>query len=168
MKKIPDILLVDDDENDLMMIVAALTQGAKPTIALAHDGAEAIDYLHARGNFRNRAPGNPSLMLLDLHMPRVDGWEVLRHTKSDPQFSLTPVVVFSSSARDSDIRHSYELGANAYVVKPIDYGLFQRAIQRIEAFWLDCNHVVAGGGPGRINSLLPPRRSRSGMKTKTA
>ena len=166
MKKLSDILLVDDDENDLLMIVAALTRTGPPAV-MAHDGAEAIDYFHSRGRFKGRAPGNPALMLLDLHMPRVDGWEVLRHTKSDPQFRLTPVVVFSSSARESDVRQSYELGANAYVVKPIDYVLFQRAIQGIESFWLDCNHV-APGGPGRFTSLLPPRRTRPGLKTKTA
>ncbi|MDB6115764.1 MAG: response regulator receiver protein [Lacunisphaera sp.] len=167
MKKPSEILLVDDDENDLLMIVAALTRSGAPAVSMAHDGAEAIDYFHARGRFKARAPGNPGLMLLDLHMPRVDGWEVLRHTKSNPQFRLTPVVVFSSSARESDIHHSYELGANAYVVKPIDYVLFQRAIQQIEAFWLDCNQVT-GGGPGKMTSLLPPRRPRPGLKTKTA
>ena len=167
MKNPTNILLVDDDENDLLMIMAALKRNGAPTVTMAHDGAEAIDYLQARGRFKDRPPGNPSLMLLDLHMPRVDGWEVLRHTKSHPQFRLTPVVVFSSSARESDVRLSYELGANAYVVKPIDYVLFQRAIQEIEAFWLDRNYV-AGSAPAKLTSLLPPRRPRPGLKTKTA
>lgn len=135
------ILVADDDENDLDMITAGFARrGETRGVRTVRDGAEALDYLYARGAFENREPGQPDMVLLDLKMPRVDGWEVLRQVKGDEQLKLIPIVVFSSSARDSDVRQSYELGANAYVVKPIGYEQFMQAVGTIDTFWTDCNH----------------------------
>ena len=154
----PDILVADDDENDLRMIDMALKRGERaPAVRYVHDGGEALDYLYGRGRFEQRRSETPGLILLDLHMPRVDGWEVLRQVKSDDQLKWIPIVVFSSSARDVDVRHCYELGANAYVVKPIDYALFQQTIGAIEAFWIVCNH-----------SLRPSQRFPHPLKATSA
>jgi two-component system response regulator len=143
------ILVADDDENDLRMIEMTLSRGAhRPPVRYVHDGGEALDYLFARGRFQQRRVDSPLFILLDLHMPRVDGWEVLRQVKADERLRCIPVVIFSSSARDVDVRHCYDLGANAYVVKPIDFALFQRTIESIENFWSGCNHGVR---PGRDN-----------------
>mgnify|MGYP001558632694 CR=1 FL=1 len=137
------ILVADDDENDLTMTLAALAcRGAKPEVIAVNDGAEAMDYLHRRGGFQSRAPGNPDVVLLDLNMPRLDGWEVLRQIKADAKLKTIPVVVFTSSKRESDVRECYELGANAYVVKPIDYGQFTDAILDIQTFWTERNQPL--------------------------
>ncbi len=152
------MLVVDDDENDLRMIAAALPGGGPaPVLCVAHDGVEALDYLYARGRFHGRRADPPGVVLLDLHMPRVNGWEVLRQVKSDATLRLIPVVVFSSSARESDIHHSYELGANAYVVKPIDYAHFRRTIAAIAEFWLSCNHDTKKPG-GKTTAAAVPRQ----------
>lgn len=147
------ILVADDDDNDLRMISRVLKRdGEDPKgVFYVRDGAEVLDFLHMRGAFASRPPKLPELMLLDLHMPRIDGWEVLRQIKTDPALKLMPVVIFSSSARDTDIRRSYELGANAYVVKPINYSEFKYTIAAIESFWVTCNL-----NPGRIAGRMPP------------
>lgn len=156
----PRILLVDDDENDLRMIASAFVTAEDASALFAvHDGAEALDYLHARGTFHERAAGLPELILLDLNMPRINGWEVLRQVKGDSRLRRIPVVIFSSSARDTDVMQSYDLGANAYVVKPINFELFRQSIRAIEEFWLHSNH--AGPNPERredrtADHLLPP------------
>lgn len=140
------ILVADDDENDLRMIELALNEDDHPAVVrFVRDGAEALDYLHARGRFSQGRVENPALILLDLHMPRVDGWEVLRQAKADERFKWIPIVIFSSSAREMDVRHCYDLGANAYVVKPIDYARFREAISAIKAFWAGCNLSVRAG-----------------------
>lgn len=134
------ILVADDDENDISMIVAALSRERPAgSVEVVRDGAEALDFLNLRDGFKDRQPGNPDVMLLDLNMPRIDGWEVLRQIRSNSALKLIPVVIFSSSARDRDVAQSYELGANAYVVKPIDYEEFVRAVGCIEQFWVGCN-----------------------------
>lgn len=134
------ILIADDDENDLKMTLAAFAgRGTSSKVFAVHDGAEAMDYLHRRGEFKSRAPGNPDVLLLDLNMPRLDGWEVLRQIKADALLKSIPVVVFTSSQLERDVRECYELGANAYVVKPIDYGQFMNAILDIRTFWMGRN-----------------------------
>lgn len=139
----PGILVVDDDENDLRLIDLALKLGAHPpAVRYLHDGGEALDYLYARGSYKEEPTESPAFILLDLHMPRVDGWEVLRQVKSDDRLRGIPIVIFSSSARETDVRHCYALGANAYVVKPIDYDDFQRVISGITTFWSECNHSL--------------------------
>jgi CheY-like chemotaxis protein len=142
----PGILVADDDENDLRMIEMALNRGEQSTaVSYVHDGGEALDYLYGRGRFAHQGVESPGLILLDLHMPRVDGWEVLKQVKADERLKWIPVVVFSSSAREVDVRHCYDLGANAYVVKPIDFEQFQQTIEAIEAFWVVCNQSLRPG-----------------------
>lgn len=163
------LLVVDDDENDLRMMQGVLAQGENPpSVAFMHDGAEALDYLLARGAFADRVPGSPRLMILDLHMPRVNGWEVLRQVKSDPRLRTIPIVIFSSSARESDVAQSYELGANAYVVKPIDFEEFRRTIDVLQAFWLARNQVSVPPRPRSpaFTTLPPPRRPAGRTRTK--
>jgi CheY-like chemotaxis protein len=134
------ILVADDDEHDLQMTLDALaSRGVTSRVIAVHDGAEAMDFLHSRGSFQSRTPGNPEILLLDLNMPRLDGWEVLRLIKADVTLKTIPVVIFTSSQRERDVRESYELGANAYVVKPIDYEKFSDAIRDIQTFWTDRN-----------------------------
>ena len=149
MTKSAVILVADDDENDLNMTLAALaSHAAAPKVFAVRDGAEAMDFLHSHGEFKARAPGNPDMLLLDLNMPKIDGWEVLRLIKSDHQLKSIPVVIFTSSKRERDVRASYELGANAYVVKPIDYGQFTHAVDAIQTFWAERN--VPPPAPGRV------------------
>jgi len=136
----PIILVADDDENDVQMMRAALQPaGAAVEMHAVRDGAEALDYLHGRGAFQQRLPGHPAVLLLDLNMPRVDGWEVLRQVRADAALRQIPVVVFTSSSRDGDVEWCYRLGANAYVVKPIDWRQFAQVVQEIRAFWTGCN-----------------------------
>jgi CheY-like chemotaxis protein len=137
------ILVADDDENDLKMTLAALTRvGTDPEVEVhtVHDGAEALDYLHGEGAFKDRPAGNPQVLLLDLNMPRIDGWEVLRQVKSEANLKTIPVVVFTSSSRDHDVEQCYGLGVNAYVVKPIDFQEFTEVVRDIEVFWTKRNH----------------------------
>lgn len=149
------ILVADDDENDLRLIEMALQEGDQPALVrYVRDGVEALDYLHARGRFSPGWAESPALILLDLHMPRVDGWEVLRQVKADERLKCIPIVIFSSSAREVDVRHCYDLGANAYVVKPIDYARFRETIGAIKAFWTDCNHSLRAG-PQNLHSSAP-------------
>jgi len=139
------ILVVDDDENDSRMTREALTPlAAGLQVCAVYDGVEALDYLYRRGAFQTREPGNPEVILLDLNMPRVDGWQALRQIKSDPVLKAIPVVVFTSSARDHDVMRCYELGANAVVVKPIAFDEFTRTVRDIQAFWAGCNRPSPG------------------------
>lgn len=135
------MLVADDDENDLRMILEALAgRGADLEVRTVHDGAETLDYLYGREAFKDRLPGNPEVLLLDLNMPRIDGWEVLRQVKADATLRTIPVVVFTSSSRDHDVEQCYELGANAYVVKPIDFHAFTEVVRDIRVFWTERNH----------------------------
>jgi CheY-like chemotaxis protein len=131
-----NILLVDDSSYDVELTLRAL----KPhriinKIDVARDGGEALDYLHRRGLFADREQGNPILTLLDLKMPKVDGIEVLRQIRADPVLRLIPVAVFTSSREERDIVDSYELGANAYIVKPVGFAKFSEAVQQLGLFW---------------------------------
>jgi CheY-like chemotaxis protein len=141
MSRPSQILVADDDENDLRMTLAALAQrGTDLEVHTVHDGAEALDYLYGREAFKDRPAGNPEVLLLDLNMPRIDGWEVLRRIKADAALRSIPVVVFTSSSRDHDVGQCYELGANAYVVKPIDFREFTEVVRDIQRFWTERNH----------------------------
>jgi CheY-like chemotaxis protein len=102
---------------------------------VARDGEEALDYLYRRGGFAGRDNGNPAVVLLDLKMPKVDGLEVLRQIKADPSLRMIPVVVLTSSREEQDIVESYQLGVNAYMVKPVDFHEFVDAIRELGLFW---------------------------------
>jgi CheY-like chemotaxis protein len=113
-------------------------------IMVVHDGAEALDYLYRRGRFEQRLSANPTLVLLDLKMPRVDGIEVLTQVKRDQQLRNIPVVMLTSSREERDVSRSYQMGANAYVVKPVHFPDFVAAIQALSHFWTRTNESPPG------------------------
>jgi len=134
------ILLAEDSAQDIELTLNALAEhNITNSVTVARDGAEALDYLCKRGKFAGRANGNPVLLLLDLKMPKVDGLEVLRAVKSDPRLRTIPVVVLTSSREEQDVVRSYELGVNAYVVKPVEFDKFLRAVRDLGLFWMLVN-----------------------------
>ena len=144
------ILLAEDNANDLELTLAALQQhNLANEIIAVRDGAEALDYLYHRGAYAGRDGGPPALVLLDLKMPKVDGLEVLETIKADPQLRLVPVVMLTSSREESDLIRSYKLGANAYVVKPVDFRSFIDAVRQLGAFWAVVNEPPPGGAVHR-------------------
>jgi two-component system response regulator len=135
------ILLVEDNADD-----EALTQRAfnkahiKNKVVVARDGAQALDYLFARGDFAARDVGDtPQVVLLDLNLPKVGGLDVLRAIRADPRTKLLPVVVLTSSKQDRDLVEGYSLGANSYVVKPVDFSQFSEAVAQLGLYWLVLN-----------------------------
>ena len=139
------ILLVDDSPHDRELALDALQEHnlANDLVSL-RDGVEALDYLYRRGEFAGRDDGNPAVILLDLKMPRVDGLEVLRQIKGDPVLKVIPVVVMTSSREEQDLIKSYQLGVNAYVVKPLNFGEFIDAIKVLGMFWAVLNELPSG------------------------
>lgn len=134
------ILLVEDNPRDLELTLAALAKCQLANeIVVTRDGAEAIDYLDAKGLHKDRAPGDPAVVLLDLKLPKVDGLQVLEKVKKDPQQRQIPVVMLTSSREERDLVKSYELGVNAFVVKPVDFNAFFEAIQDLGMFWAVLN-----------------------------
>jgi Response regulators consisting of a CheY-like receiver domain and a winged-helix DNA-binding domain len=146
---LPHILIAEDSDNDLELTLAALrSHRVINEVDAVRDGAEALDYLYRQGRFVSREAKPLALVLLDLKMPKVDGLEVLRRIKSDPDLRLTPVVMLTSSREEVDLVRSYELGVNAYVVKPVAFGEFMEAVKQLGAFWAVLNerpHRPAGG-----------------------
>ncbi len=130
------ILLVEDNPKDLELSLAALARCklANP-IEVARDGAEALEYLRARGAWQGRDTGDPAVVLLDLKLPKVDGLEVLEQVKSDALLRHIPVVMLTSSREERDLVLSYQLGVNSFVVKPVDFSAFLQAIQDLGMFW---------------------------------
>jgi CheY-like chemotaxis protein len=146
--KANQILLVDDSARDIEMALDALQQYqlANEVVTL-RDGAEALDYLYRRGLFADRTDPNPAVILLDLKMPRVDGLEVLRQLKGDAALKVIPVVMMTSSREEQDLIKSYQLGVNAYVVKPLDFHEFIEAIKVLGAFWVVLNEPPPADSP---------------------
>lgn len=139
------ILYVDDNPRDTELALTALQKNnIANDVVTAEDGEDALDYLFIRGRHSGRPIGNPALILLDLKMPRVDGLEVLRQIKSSPDLRMIPVVVMTSSREEQDLVRSYELGGNAYVVKPLNFSEFMEAIKQIGAFWGVINEPPPG------------------------
>lgn len=140
MTELKRILLVEDSRNDVELILTALSENAIANeVIVVRDGEEALDYLYRRGVFRLRLEGNPIVILLDLKLPKIDGVEVLMTLKSDQFLKLIPVVVLSSSQEEPDLIRCYELGTNAYVVKPIDFNSFVEVIKHVGLFWAVVN-----------------------------
>lgn len=141
-----EVLLVEDDAADAELTLRALRKGGmRSSYHLARDGAEALDFLFAGGEFSHRDPSNgPRLVLLDLHLPRVDGKQVLRRIKADDRTRHIPVVVLTSSRQDPDIRSCYRLGANSYIVKPVDFDAFSEAVEQVGGYWLSFNEPAPG------------------------
>jgi len=139
------ILLVEDNEHDVELTLAALAEhNLANEVIVTRDGAEALDYLRGRGRFTGHANGLPVVVLLDLKMPKVDGIEVLRRMKADPTLKLVPVVMMTSSREEHDLLQSYQLGVNAYVVKPVDFQQFVQGIRQVGAFWAVINEPPPG------------------------
>lgn len=130
------ILLVEDNPNDAELTMEALAEhNLANEVTWVHDGAEALDYLYCRGTYTGNACNDLAVILLDLKLPKVDGLEVLRTIKSDQRLRLIPVVVLTSSREERDLVESYRLGVNAYVVKPVAFKEFMKAVEELGVFW---------------------------------
>lgn len=138
-----EILLAEDSPKDAEMTQRALRKhNLGNRLYWVRDGAEALDFLYCRGAYADRDLARPpKLVLLDLKMPRVDGIEVLRHVKADERTRVIPVVVMTSSNEERDVTESYRLGANSYIVKPIEFGSFLEVVAKIGLYWVLTNRV---------------------------
>ena len=131
------ILLVEDNPKDIELTLAALEHHRLANgVVVARDGVEALDYLRCTGKFNGREPDLPVLMLLDLKMPKMDGLEVLRVVKQDSGLRSVPIVVLTSSREEQDIVESYNVGVNAYVVKPVEFEGFLEVVRQLGLFWV--------------------------------
>lgn len=137
------ILLVEDNADDVLLTKRALEKSnILNELVVARDGVEALDYLFGRGEFEGRDTNVlPQLILLDLKMPRMDGLECLQHIRADERTKLLPVVVLTTSNEERDRISSYELGANSYIRKPVDFKQFVEAVQQLELYWLVLNEA---------------------------
>jgi CheY-like chemotaxis protein len=141
------ILLAEDDPLDAEMTMAALEEyHLAYKVFVVHDGEQALDYLYCRGKFKTREGGNPAAVLLDLKMPKVDGLEVLKIVKTDEHLKTIPIVVLTSSRETPDLIECYEHGVNAYVVKPVDFNEFAKAVKQVGAFWAVVNEPPPNTG----------------------
>lgn len=141
MKNEVEILLVEDNPDDAGLTIRALKkQNLANNLVHLKDGAEALDFLFGHGDFKERNIKNrPKVILLDLKMPRINGLEVLRKIKSEAETKTIPVVVLTSSNEDPDIRECYQLGVNSYIVKPVEFDNFMRAVTDLGFYWLLLN-----------------------------
>lgn len=148
MKNLKRILLVEDSLKDIDLTMAALEEhNLANKVDVARDGAEALEYLYRRGQFANRDALQPVVVLLDIKMPKVNGIEVLRQMKTDPALKHVPVVMLTSSKEEPDLAACYDLGVNAYVVKPVDFQQFVDAVKQVGAFWAVLNEAPPGDAP---------------------
>ncbi|KAF1687881.1 two-component system response regulator [Pseudoxanthomonas broegbernensis] len=147
MSAIRTILLAEDSPADAEMAIDALREAnlANPIVHV-EDGVEAIEYLERKGRFANRTDEEPAVLLLDIKMPRMDGLEVLRRIRANENLRRLPVVILSSSREESDLARSWDLGVNAYVVKPVDVDQFFAAVKTLGKFWAVINTTVDGEG----------------------
>lgn len=131
------VLMAEDDEHDIIATRRAWKKNhiANP-LYIVNDGEQCLDYLHRRGKYRvNGGAPRPGILLLDIKMPKMDGLSVLRHIRSDKTFHCLPVVILTTSKADEDRLHSYDLGVNAYIVKPVGFDNFSVAVRTINLFW---------------------------------
>ena len=130
------ILLAEDNPNDVELTLSALhSLNLANEVIVVNDGAQALDFLQRRNSFSERPAIAPAVILLDLKMPRVDGLEALRQIRADPQLKTLPIVILTSSREENDLVKGYQLGANAYVVKPVDFEQFIAAVTQLGVFW---------------------------------
>jgi CheY-like chemotaxis protein len=142
------ILLAEDSANDVELTLTALAEHRLANqVDVVRDGAEALDYLHRRGAYADRPAGNPAVMLLDLKMPKVSGLEVLKAIKNEPALMTIPIVMLTSSREEGDLIKSYELGVNAYVVKPVAFADFMAAVRHLGTFWAVVNEAPPVAAP---------------------
>lgn len=136
------ILLAEDSPNDVELTLAALAEHRLVNqVDVVRDGAEALDYLYQRNAYSGRSGGNPAVLLLDLKMPKVSGLQVLEQIKADRALKTIPVVMLTSSREEADMVKSYELGVNAYVVKPVEFIDFMAAVRQLGGFWALVNEA---------------------------
>jgi two-component system, response regulator len=134
------ILLAEDSQPDVELTIEALReQNVANEVAVVRDGEEVLDFMYHRGAYADRPAGLPLVVLLDLKMPKLDGLDVLRTLRADPEMRTVPIVMLTSSREEADLTRSYELGANAYVVKPVDFEQFFAAVKQIGMFWAVIN-----------------------------
>ncbi len=134
------ILLAEDDPYVAELVLHVLQRGPNPPhVVHVKDGVDALDFLHARGMYAQRTHGPPAVVLLDVKMPRLDGLELLRELKADPLYRTLPVVMLTSSQDERDIATAYDLGANAYVVKPLEFPRLVEVLAALQRFWLEVN-----------------------------
>jgi CheY-like chemotaxis protein len=159
------ILLVEDKAKDIELALEALQEHRLANeIIVVRDGVEALDYLYARGKFEGRSDGSPAVVLLDIKMPRMSGLEVLRRVKADPELKKVPIVMLTSSREEPDLAAAYELGVNAYVVKPVEFQAFTDAVKQVGAFWAVLNELPSN--LGRKETLPPIGKEISPGKKK--
>jgi CheY-like chemotaxis protein len=160
------ILLVEDDPRDAKLTLAALAEhNVANKVFHVTDGEQALDYLNCEGKFKGREGGNPVAILLDLKMPKVDGLEVLKVIKNDENLKTIPVVVLTSSREPSDLTDCYGQGVNAYVVKPVDFAEFAKAVGRIGGFWVTVNEPPP---IGKATAPIPGGEVIFSLKKKSA
>lgn len=137
------ILLVEDNQDDVDLTIRALQKSKiLNEVITVHDGVEALDYLLCRGSFLHRDPDDlPTVILLDLKLPKMDGLELLKELRGDVRIALIPVVVLTSSKEEQDLIKSYSLGANSYIRKPVDFNQFAEAVRQLGLYWLLLNET---------------------------
>jgi len=137
-----EILLVEDNPNDIEITLRALKKNRLTNqVQVVRDGEEALDFVLAKGKFKDRPLKNPKIILLDLKLPKVSGLEVLKEIKSRPESKIIPVIVMTSSQEESDMIQSYRLGVNSYIVKPVDFDKFVDAVRALGMYWLLLNKL---------------------------
>lgn len=145
MKTLARILLVEDNPNDEEMTLEAFTECRLANeVVVVRDGQQALDYLYCEGEYAARQCGSPAVILLDLKLPKINGMEVLRRLKNDPELKTIPVVIMTSSREERDVAEGYALGVNAYVVKPLEFSRFVEAVRDLGIFWALVNHPPLG------------------------
>jgi CheY-like chemotaxis protein len=150
MSELRPILLVEDNPNDAELTLEALSYNHLANRVIhVRDGVEAMEYLRREGAYAARSPGHPAVTILDIKMPRMDGIEVLRAVRADAALKTLPVVMLTSSREEQDLVRSYELGINAYVVKPVEFSEFVRAVREIGIFWAVLNELPPQAGEAR-------------------
>ncbi|SHG77639.1 Response regulator receiver domain-containing protein [Chryseolinea serpens] len=138
-----EVLIVEDNDEDAELAIRALKKHrlANNVVHLS-DGEQALDFIFGRGNYLGRVISQlPKVILLDIKMPKVSGLQVLQAVKSDPQMKVIPVVILTSSEEDPDIRKAYELGANSYIVKPVEFDNFSKTVADLGLYWMVVNRI---------------------------
>ncbi|MCE1199434.1 MAG: response regulator [Marinilabiliales bacterium] len=142
MTELKTILLVEDNPQDVELTIEALSEhNLANNVVTVNDGVEALEYLNYEGRYKERKKGKPAVILLDIKMPRMDGIEVLEMIKGDPDLRMIPVVMLTSSREEPDLKRCYEMGVNAYVVKPVHFRDFFEAVRQLGVFWGVLNEI---------------------------